>query len=147
MTTVGTSHDLMSVPGTFGGKGGRLCPRIAVFLFWFLTCVGGFEIVASGPLAIFCCPATLLMLPSPQEDRRWPRAKRIEADAQTSLEDRFIPTSEIVVFVANGSVVFGRHAHASLGLFIMSLEMEPSDLRALRSRRPSNTIITPKKAA
>src|SRR5690606_5595391 len=83
----------------------------------------------------------------PQENRRRPGPEGIEADAQTSLEDRFIPTSEIIVFVANGSVVFGRHAHASLGLFIMSPEMGPSDLRALRSRRPSNTIVTPKKAA
>src|SRR5690606_40282703 len=30
MIAVGTSQDLMVVPGIVGGKGGRLCPRIMV---------------------------------------------------------------------------------------------------------------------
>lgn len=96
--------------------------------------------------ARLCIGVRRLCVPVPQEDWRRTAAERIEAGAQATVEDRFVPSGEIVLLAGKSPVIHHRapHAFADGGA---SSKAAPSERSALRSRSPRRIIITPKTAA
>ncbi len=73
-------------------------------------------------------------------------AEGIEAGPQATLEDRFVPSGEIVLLAGKAPVIHHRAPHAFADQEA-SAKGAPSERSALRSRSPRRIIITPKIAA